>query len=153
MESSFDRCAMKSPASRSRTKAFIDGRALEPEVCELLCERELGNGDWGLIERAALSATSALSISKPIHRQRTRGKGRRPRLAPFLFGLREGYDQSWALGGAMRDNRINVDVRDDSIIVTIPGSSFRTAFFKSPKRAKDLPIFTHPSRQRMAPYP
>jgi hypothetical protein len=31
----------------------------------------------------------------------------------------------------MHDDRVSVDVRDDGIIVTIPGSLFRTAFFKS----------------------
>jgi hypothetical protein len=35
------------------------------------------------------------------------------------------------MGGNMHHNRVIVDVRDDFIIVTIPGSSFRTAFFKS----------------------
>jgi hypothetical protein len=43
-----------------------------------------------------------------------------------------GYVQSSVMrGDAMQDNRVRVDVRDDSIIVTIPGSSFRTAFFKA----------------------
>jgi hypothetical protein len=30
-----------------------------------------------------------------------------------------------------RENQLNVEVRDECIIITIPGSSFRTAFFKS----------------------
>jgi hypothetical protein len=32
--------------------------------------------------------------------------------------------------GVMQDDQVDVDVRDDCIIVTIRGSSFRTAFFK-----------------------
>lgn len=36
----------------------------------------------------------------------------------------------------MRDNRVSVEVRDDYILVTIPGSSFRTAFFKSQTEPK-----------------
>ena len=31
----------------------------------------------------------------------------------------------------MHDEQLSLEVRDDTIIVTIPGSSFRTAFFKS----------------------
>jgi hypothetical protein len=31
----------------------------------------------------------------------------------------------------MHDNPVNVEFKDDCIIVTMPGSSFRTAFFKS----------------------
>jgi hypothetical protein len=34
-------------------------------------------------------------------------------------------------GSMATKSRLSVDVQDDSIIVTIPGSSFRTAFFKS----------------------
>ena len=36
----------------------------------------------------------------------------------------------------MQDNQVNVDFKDDCLIVTIPGSSFRTAFFKSQTEPK-----------------
>ena len=36
----------------------------------------------------------------------------------------------------MHDKRVDVNIGDDCIIVTIPGSSFRTAFFKSQTEPK-----------------
>jgi hypothetical protein len=44
-------------------KRLIDGRALELEVIEVLGERQLGDGELVLIERACFSLISAMSRS------------------------------------------------------------------------------------------
>jgi hypothetical protein len=70
-------------------KRLIDGRALELEVIEVLGERQLGDGELVLIERACFSLISAMSRSPTTFFSRVELRQPHLRSPPALDNLGE----------------------------------------------------------------